>query len=309
MGPDLHRLLFHPGDHGFQCFDQSAFRDVAAEPLRLFGLGRDALEDVPDVARMIVRMIRPFHAAEDGPLHDVRIAAHDGHAPVRAEASAPEDDLVVAQRLSEIVHIRRRFQDVESLQVEPLFFPERFLGPAHFLQGGRPLLRRHRAVERKLDGRFNERVRLGRSDAALSHHDHVPDLQVRPPAAFERAPALQPFREPAESGTAVEKKDGRALLLRLGSEPIVLHEHDLAFRVGSVEGNENHPSFGGEEASVPQQDALRVRISRSGRGAVLGGRQAGQGDGGEQGREEGGLPHGFLRIGSGHFMGIRRVSE
>jgi hypothetical protein len=149
-------------------------------------------------------MIRTFCSVQNDPLHRVRVKAHERHPPMGAKASANNSDLVIAQRLSDFIEIRRSLEHPESLEIQPLGLPVFPASGGCLLDQLAILFVGWPAIERKIPWPLACGVGCGRADSALSDHDevcglsHLGDLALVEPRPLEISPETRVARPPVQ---------------------------------------------------------------------------------------------------------------
>ena len=83
-------------DDRFEGAHQATFWDHAGELGSRLRLRRDPLINLPNVAGVIVGVIRALHASHNCACHQLRVGAHECHSPVRTKASAPDNHGFIA---------------------------------------------------------------------------------------------------------------------------------------------------------------------------------------------------------------------
>jgi len=271
-------------DDGLKRRDEPVLRNVRGERLVLLGVRGGALQAVEKAAGHVVRRVGSFQPAQDGPLHDVGVFPHYGHAPVRAEALAAQEDVVVAQRLAHRVHVRCGLQHVQAVQRQPALAPELLAGTRCVLSASFHVLGREQTVGRHRRRSLAARVGPGQPDAALAHDDHVGNLAERRNELRVEIRLVQFVgRQPLESRPAKQSKDGRTLRPGLGRrwEAVHLDADRRALRIGPVHRHEEVSPLDLAEAPLFQSEALGCEVERA-RFRPLGGQCLGRfrGEGG-----------------------------
>ena len=102
------------------------------------------------VRRHVVAAVERFDAGKQRASDDLRMAAHDGEAPLRAKALANEGDLLITQGLSQVVHIVGTFLGRVAPQVNVSFRVFSDCSPGQLDESRRRTSQATRLVERKL---------------------------------------------------------------------------------------------------------------------------------------------------------------